>query len=214
MYTCTYIHIYIYICTHISGTAHRCPFGTMTGSDGQQLLITCAPRTSIFSLQEGLPIVVARVNPVNPEASTVRPIRTLGNPVFEEDMRLAYRASAGSVFLVSIDIRHLPANVVYGRDWRLKFLVNNTLDLAWDDPLECDAMLARTEQDSNRREEVVNEAQERGCLEVPLPTSFEQRPQDFFPQDFGGTLSFVFHPLIDCEWRIELQIINGLFQPD
>jgi hypothetical protein len=187
------------------GSKTRCPFGTMTVEDGQGELQGCQKRSTVNYLQENLEMVVGRVNPINEELTSVNLTRSSGTLDNAEDFRPVFFAAAGSTYLITFDVRHLPPDMRYREDWRIKFLVNTTLDPTYDDPTECDRMLERLEVQPGRPE-IVQRARRRGCLEVTLPREFEHASPD--RQRY---FTFTLHPRVDIEWRVEAQIINGMY---
>ncbi|CAE7649466.1 unnamed protein product, partial [Symbiodinium necroappetens] len=92
-------------------TMTRCPFGTMTPSDGEVDLRQCEKRSSptVSYLLESLDMIVQRINPVDTAASPKKWVKSAGDPEINEgEFRPVYGATAGSVTLVTFDVRHLP----------------------------------------------------------------------------------------------------------
>lgn len=203
----------------------RCPFGTMTPTDGQMELTACQIRIKNIYLQESIPMVVSRINPIDFDLSTVNWTKAsgeiswfdgVGTIVEEENFRPVYSARARSAVLITFDVRHLPPAIRYGTDWRIRFFLNDTLDPAYDDPLECGTYLKKPRAD--RPDKVILNARKKGCTEIELPNAFDfdtdadQYPEPVVPKN--RILQFFLHPIADIEWRVEVQILNGMYLPD
>lgn len=200
----------------MQNTMTRCPFGTMTTADGSMLLGDCVKRKSVRYVEEQLDMTVLRANPVDTYLSPKKWAKSAGNrDANEGEFRPVYAASAGSVSLITFDIRHFPDEFRYGKHWRIKFFVGSTLDPLYDDPIECDSLVAKRTAD--KRDLDILLAESRGCAELSLPPAFVQ--EGLQQGENGGALAsgvftFMLHPLVDIEWRVEVQIVDGVFQPD
>jgi len=197
-------------------TMTRCPFGTMTPSDGEVDLRQCEKRSSptVSYLLESLDMIVQRINPVDTAASPKKWVKSAGDPEINEgEFRPVYAATAGSVTLITFDVRHLPQETVYGKHWRIKFYVGSELDPLYSDPIECHALVAaRTPE---KRDLDVKIAKSRGCAEISLPPAFEQEGNERGAGGLAnGVFTFLLHPIVDIEWRVEVQIVDGVYQPD
>lgn len=60
-------------------TMSRCPFGTMTQSDGKSQLADCLRRSMVSYLDETIDMVLDRVNPLHPGLLTVNWTKTQGH---------------------------------------------------------------------------------------------------------------------------------------
>lgn len=132
----------------------------------------------------------------------------------EEQFRAVFKAAAGSVYLITFDIRHLSGAARYNEHWRLRFFVNDTLDPGHNDSIDCGELLKRTGQNSEQRHLVVDAAQRTLCVEETLPPAFEKVAVSGGTPVAGGVFSFMLHALTDCEWRVEAQVLDGMFLPD
>eukprot|EP00971_Amphidinium_carterae_P073780 1458886-Amphidinium_carterae.2 len=129
--------------------------------------------------------------------------------------------------------RHIPFGyentMKYGTDWRIKFFVNETLRPEYDDPIECNNLMYNEELFTLGGQSVIDTtARSAGCVEVIMPARFidvwneewaavlaaREAGQDVSVPDQQGVFTFLLHPLIDCEWRVEVQITNGMYLPD
>jgi hypothetical protein len=129
--------------------------------------------------------------------------------------------------MITFDLRHVPSTILATIDWRIKFFLNETLDPAYDDPIECESMLSRDGPPLGR-DELVFAARLRGCTEIENPWAFTQdKLAEVTAQQLAaengetterkggsGVFTFMLHPVIDCEWRVEMQFINGLYLQD
>ncbi|CAJ1386138.1 unnamed protein product [Effrenium voratum] len=197
-------------------TVTRCPFGTMTISDGSMQLGDCVKRKSVTYVQEQLDMIVQRFNPVDTFLSPKKWVTAAGDPAVNEgEFRPVYFAAAGSVSLITFDVRHLPDETRYGKHFRIKFLVAKELDPLYTDPIECDSLVAkRTPQ---LRDLDILLAESRGCAEISLPPAFVQeglQHAESGGQLASGVFTFMLHPIVDIQWRVEVQIVDGVFQPD
>eukprot|EP00913_Durusdinium_trenchii_P013300 g12483.t1 len=89
-------------------TMTRCPFGTMTISDGSFYLGNCIKRASPLvrgtAINEKLDMIVQRVNPVDTFLSPKKWVKSTGDrTVNEGEFRPVYFAAAGSVTLITFD---------------------------------------------------------------------------------------------------------------
>ncbi|CAJ1350548.1 unnamed protein product [Effrenium voratum] len=131
-------------------TVTRCPFGTMTISDGSMQLGDCVKRKSVTYVQEQLDMIVQRFNPVDTFLSPKKWVTAAGDPAVNEgEFRPVYFAAAGSVSLITFDVRHLPDETRYGKHFRIKFLVAKELDPLYTDPIECDSLVAKRRRHSS-----------------------------------------------------------------
>ncbi|CAE8717038.1 unnamed protein product, partial [Polarella glacialis] len=197
-------------------TLSRCPYGTMTQSDGRSALSDCLKRRQVSYVQEDLEMIVMRINPVNSNVTRVTPVKSTGNLYGNEaEYWPVWGATAGSVSLVTFDVRHLPAEIRYGKHWRIKFLLKTKLEADYIDPIDCDSLL-KTRTIAERDFDFIS-AKQRGCAELETPPAFAAeaaRHAETGKPLSGGVFTFMLHPLIDCEWRVEVQIVDGVFQPD
>jgi len=198
------------------GTTTRCPFGTMTKSDGASGLGDCVKRSNVDYVQEQLDMVVERINPVDTYKSPAQPVKTSGNAKADQGKFWpVYKALAGSVSLITFDVRHLPRETRYGDHWRIKVLLQSQMDPRFNDAIDCDWLVAN-KRTPDRDIDVIT-AESRGCAELGIPVSFTNQAQAAAQSGTpiaDGVFTFMIHPLIDCEWRIEVQIVDGVFQPD
>jgi hypothetical protein len=190
----------------------RCPLGTITEADGLSTLSSCRKRQEfpLFTL-DNMEIIVGRVNPVNINQSQANYTRRGGNLEVEEETRYVYAAEAKSVFLITFDVRHLPQKVQYGKDWRIRFFLNKTLNPMYDDPIQCDTLLAK--DIPGQRGLVVLNARKEKCIALEAPHALrEEAKQEGYHQN--ASITFLLFPRINCEWRVEVQILNGVYLPD
>eukprot|EP00931_Biecheleriopsis_adriatica_P048079 TRINITY_DN27768_c0_g1_i1.p1 TRINITY_DN27768_c0_g1~~TRINITY_DN27768_c0_g1_i1.p1 ORF type:complete len:5619 (+),score=1069.33 TRINITY_DN27768_c0_g1_i1:1474-16857(+) len=196
-------------------TRTRCPFGTMTPSDGSSQLSTCVKRKSVAYVQEQLDMVVDRINPVDTNTSSKKWAKSLGSvEVNEGKFWPVYSATAGSVTMVTFDVRQLSNEIRYGKHWKIKFLLAPTLDPEFNDPIDCSSLVTRR---TPERDLDIVLARSRGCKELDMPHAFVQEgvlQAENGGAMAGGVFTFMIHPLIDCEWRVEVNIVDGVFQPD
>ena len=230
----------------------QCPLGTLTATDGIESIEGCVPRVIIPSVNDPDKIVVARVNPINVPLSNVAP--RLGFPKkFEEDQKMVFDVPARSFVTLTFDYRDLGEDFEYGIDWRIVFLISNTLNPDEDIPQQCydilngfvnyqyavsrDATLSNLYTGAARQMNL----DRNGCTLVMNPTPFEAfqyassstlcpapTPECYLRtlntrqevnecNSAGGPVNvheFYIHPLVDIQLRIEVQILNGVYQPD
>eukprot|EP00929_Paragymnodinium_shiwhaense_P068504 TRINITY_DN34467_c0_g1_i2.p1 TRINITY_DN34467_c0_g1~~TRINITY_DN34467_c0_g1_i2.p1 ORF type:complete len:2673 (-),score=484.12 TRINITY_DN34467_c0_g1_i2:4120-11166(-) len=208
----------------------RCPMGTLTLTDGQSELSACKKRLEIPYIYDTIDMITARLNPVDLGGSAVRwANHSTGSLEDEENFRPIFQAPAGTIYLITFDLRHIPAVIQPGTDWRVKFFVNDTLDPNHNDPVECGDLLSRFQNNGDYRtelrDEIVFAARQMGCTEIILPWAYDQHNKARTETVEGqatvtaktgndGTYTFVLHAVVDCEWRVEVQIINGLYLQD
>eukprot|EP00928_Gymnodinium_smaydae_P024083 TRINITY_DN1960_c1_g5_i2.p1 TRINITY_DN1960_c1_g5~~TRINITY_DN1960_c1_g5_i2.p1 ORF type:complete len:6923 (-),score=840.57 TRINITY_DN1960_c1_g5_i2:138-18908(-) len=196
----------------------RCPLGTMTVLDGQKQLGSCKKRAAVSYLYESVDVPLARLNPVYLNMSSVKPIK----PEFihegedadeEENFRPVYKAEAGDIFLITFDLRHIGKELKYGVDWRINVLLSEELDPTYDDPIECGSMLVRQTEANMPPDEMILAARAYGCYQLDLPPAFVSTYTD---KDTMAPNLFTFSLMsfIDSEWRIDIEIVNGLFLQD
>jgi len=212
----------------------RCPFATITVDENRALLSDCVPRdNAAFLFGELQSLVVERISPIPVEDMSFNISSSYGDPSVEELFRQVFAAPAGSSFLITFDVRHIPFGyentMKYGTDWRIKFFVNETLRPEYDDPIECNNLMYNEELFTLGGQSVIDTtARSAGCVEVIMPARFidvwneewaavlaaREAGQDVSVPDQQGVFTFLLHPLIDCEWRVEVQITNGMYLPD
>jgi len=192
----------------------RCPFGTLTSGDGKFKLDECSKRSDLGFVREDMDMIVSRINPVDLNISKVEYVALnteVPQSIDEENWRPVFNAPARSIFLITFDLRHLPQEFKYGVDWRIKFYVNYSINPFYEDPIECDSLIAK--EKSGERHKLILTARARSCNEVELPFPFVEEAMHADHRQ-NSSFTLLFHPLINCDWRIEVQIINGKFLPD
>ncbi|KAF4668451.1 hypothetical protein FOL47_003034 [Perkinsus chesapeaki] len=164
----------------------RCPFGTLTSEDAESELELCVKRKSIVHLEDNADIVISRINPVamaNVD-SVPRPIPPSMQgkiiPVIDdEDERVVYSLPARGSAVITLDLRHLPFGVEYGRDWRMRIVANDTLPHDFDDSQVCENIWARWYLDkelyygslADVRED---DLREHNCTALQMPIALEK----------------------------------------
>jgi hypothetical protein len=190
----------------------RCPFGTITEGDGKKELKDCLKRYDLPFTEDRMNLIVDRINPVDMNLSSVNYSSFSGDPGRDEEMRYVFKAMAKSIFLVTFDVRHLTQEFQYGKDWKIKFFINETLNPDYDDPIECSSLIEK--QITGKRDELIKIARAKKCTELELPYGYISTASNFSHYRQNASIAFVLFPSIDAEWRVEVQIINGLFMPD
>ena len=219
-----------------------CPYGTSSASDGLGSVDSCVKRSLIASLGDPDEIIVYRVNPVTRALSNQAP-RT-GYPfTAEEDLRLVFQLNAREFATMTIDSRDLPANVEYGRDYKLAVYVATSLEPDSNDPQVCrdvweeflDSQWKATPMTpGNSAEWREVHLDSNKCAWLRNPLAFEAFQAAFGSQcDSASAECFFYnvagcaagaarqsvhelylHALVDVEFRIEIQILNGQFMPE
>ncbi|EER01866.1 plexin, putative [Perkinsus marinus ATCC 50983] len=234
----------------------RCPFGTLTSEDAASELAMCTKRKSIVSLEDNADIIVSRVNPVamaNVE-SIPRPIPasqqgTIIPVIDDEDERIVYSLPARASAIITLDLRRLPSGVEYGRDWRVRVFVNDSLPHDFDDSQMCEEIWSRWYSDKEVYFDSLPDVREdnlrnHNCTMADMPIALERFMMasgslcpsitDPFCIGFGFTQSISttacrgvqdsagqpkvielsLHAMVDIQFRIEVQILNGMVMAD
>ena len=168
---------------NVSGSSlTACPFGTMAATDGLNSVHSCVKRTAVSTLNDPDDVIVSRINPVNRGLSSQSPRGGYPYPD-EEDMRFVFRVKAREFATISVDVRDLPDQVQYGRDWRIVVYSGDSLDPDANDPQICRDIWARflKEQRAGASESLTpltpmereSLLLENGCMWTRNPLGFE-----------------------------------------
>jgi hypothetical protein len=208
----------------------RCPYGTMTPTDGSAIIDKCWKRTRVTYLQESIEMAAARVNPINLNASKISFDKSAFDPEDEETFRPVFFARAGSMVLITFDLRHLPSDITYGVDYTINVYANDTLDPLYNESMECRKLLrpladfTALPADVSPRQAAFAytalNAWAMGCRQLIHAKAFDpafyassKAPARKGPPPYGF-FTLMYHPIIDTEWRLEVAILNGLYLPD
>ena len=118
----------------IAAASNTCPFGTFSSLDGLTASTGCKKR--VLALVDPDDMIVFRVSPTADYLTNTAPregVRTL----WEENQRKVFSVPANGFATFTVDTRDLPSDVQYGRDWRVMFFINATLEPDSNDPEIC-----------------------------------------------------------------------------
>jgi hypothetical protein len=170
---------------NVSGdvSSTQCPLGTVSASDGLVSLVDCEKRLLVPLVTDPDEVIVYRVNPINSELGNGE--SDIGYPrTSQEDLRRVFTVRARELVTITIDVRDLPDEIQYGRDWRVQVFVNNQINPDSDEPQICydiarnfyayQLVIAGTGQKSNYAASYrQQQMDEQSCSLLLNPLSFE-----------------------------------------
>jgi hypothetical protein len=213
----------------------RCPFGTITPNDGMDSLrmpvpdnadsteptSTCIKRKLLEGIGEDYDTIIGRVNPISLDLSNVNYTKAFLSDDISQN-RYVFDLPTRSYAVITLDFRHIPKGVVYGRDWRLAIMVDDELDPMHNDSSLCEYLSkppAASKRAKNLPDVQFDSLAENGCTTMKMPTAFsldlgdrEVPKEEMWSKN--SAMAFYLFAYKSVQFRVELQILNGVYLPD